>query len=89
MTLDQYKETCAQVLAGLPIELCSGLDVFRAGEWPEEDRIILLRLYTLYQMASIHETAGDDEPMRFFDHFWALPVKDELKYIVLENQRAF
>jgi len=87
MTLDQYKETCAEVLAGPQPELCSGLDVFRVGEWSEEDRIALLRLYTLYGMASVHETADDDEPMPFFDHFWALPVKDEMKYTVLENAR--
>jgi len=40
-------------------------------------------------MTAIHETAGDYEPMLYFDHFWELPVKDEMKYIVLENQLPF
>jgi hypothetical protein len=87
MTLDQYKTTCTEVLTGLPLELCSGQDIFKAGEWSEDDRRILLRLHTLYEMAAIYETASDDEPMLFFDHWWGLVVRDELKQAVLNNIR--
>jgi hypothetical protein len=82
MTLDQYKTTCAEVFEGLPLELCAGQEVFTRGDWSEADRITLLRLHTLYEMAAIHETAGDDEPMLYFDHWWSLPVRDELKRAV-------
>jgi len=88
MTLDEYKQACTEVLTGLPLELCAGQDVFKPGEWMEEDRLTLLRLYTLREMAAIHETAGDDEPMPFFDYWLALPPADELKWIVVDNGRA-
>ena len=85
MTLDEYKTTCTEVLDSLPLELCNGQDIFKAGEWVGVDRLTLLRLYTLREMAAIHETAGDDEPMPFFDYWLALPPADELKWIVVDN----
>ena len=87
MTLNEYKTTCAEVLDGLPLELCDGQDIFKADEWVGVDRLTLLRLYTLREMAAIHETAGDDEPMPFFDYWWLLPVRDELKREVMNQQR--
>jgi hypothetical protein len=89
MTLDEYKRTCAEVLDGFPLELCVGHKAFKVGEWQESYRLTLLRLYTLYEKAAIHETAADNEPMRYFDHWWALPVSDELKKTVFENIKAF
>jgi len=88
MTLDEYKQACTEVLTGLPLELCAGQDIFTPGNWPEADRLTLLRLHTLYEMASIHETAGDDEPMLYFDYWWELPVDEQLKQAVLMNMRA-
>jgi len=89
MTLNDYRQTCAEVLQGLPLELCAGQEIFIPDAWPEGDRLTLLRLHTLYEMAAIHETAADDEPMLFFDHWWSLPVEDRLKWEVLNNVRAF
>jgi hypothetical protein len=88
MSLNEYKLVCREVLDGLPLELCSGHDIFAPGDWPEADRLTLLRLHTLYKMAAIHETTGDDEPMPFLDYWWELPVRDELKQAVLSQQRA-
>jgi hypothetical protein len=88
MDLNEYRKTCAEVLTGLPLELCAGGDIFDAGDWSEADRLTLLRLHTLYGMVAIHETAGDDEPMLYFDYLWALPVREEPKVDVLNNMRA-
>jgi hypothetical protein len=87
MTLDEYKSTCEQVLTGLPLELCAGLDIYQAEKWGA-DRITLCRLHTLYEMAAIHETAANSEPMLYFNHWWSLPVREDLKYEVLNNVRA-
>ncbi len=32
--------------------------------------------------------ANDCEPMPFFDYWWTLPVRDELKQAVLNNVKA-
>lgn len=60
----------------------------RLASGPEADRLTLLRLHTLHEMASIHETAGDDEPMSYFDYWWELPVREELKVEVLISMRT-
>jgi hypothetical protein len=31
MTLDEYKTTCAEVLKGLPLELCADQEIFAPG----------------------------------------------------------
>jgi hypothetical protein len=85
MTLDEYKPTCVEVLNGLPLELCSGGDVFRPGDWSEADRLALLRLNTLYIIAC---DLDFDTSEPFFDYWWELPVRDELKHEVLNQQRV-
>jgi hypothetical protein len=85
MNLDEYKTTCAEVLAGLPLELCAGQDIFTPDAWSEADRLTLLRLNTLYTIAC---DVDFDENEPFFDHWWTLPVRDELKRAVLNNVRA-
>ncbi|MCI0336117.1 MAG: hypothetical protein L0226_00935 [Acidobacteria bacterium] len=88
MTFHEYKLVCREVLTGLPLELCSGQDIFTPSHWHEADRLTLLWLHTLYEITATHETAVDNEPMSFFDHWWVLPVRGELKYEVLNQQRA-
>jgi len=75
-------------LSVLPLELCSGQEIFASGGgWSETDLRALLRLHVLYELAAIHETADDDEPMLFFDHWWELPVEERLKQEVFHNMR--
>ena len=81
MTLDEYKQTCTDVLNGLPLEYCEGKEVFEADEWPPNDRLMLCRLYTLYLMAC---DVAFEENKPFFDHWWALPVSEKLKQAVAE-----
>ena len=87
MTLDEYKDTCEQVMKSLPLELCAGVDHYPEEKWGA-DHIDLCRLHTLYEMAAIHETAADGEPMLYFDHWWGLDVPEEWKHEVLTQQRA-
>jgi hypothetical protein len=86
MHLDEYKTTCSEVLDGLPLELCTGQDVFTPGAWSEADRLTLLRLNTLYIIAC---DLDFDTSEPFFDYWWTLPVRYELKQAVLNNARAF
>ena len=87
MTLDEYKQTCKDFLSGLPLEVCEGRAYYSPGK-RGADRITLCRLHTLYMMARDYETANDDEPMLFYDHWWSLPAREELKYEVLNHIRA-
>jgi hypothetical protein len=86
MTLDEYKQTCSEVLSGLPLELCAGQDIFEPGDWSEADRLTLLRLNTLYIIAC-------DEPFeeseRYLNYWWSLSADERLKQAVLNNARAF
>jgi hypothetical protein len=85
MHLDEYKTTCSEVLDGLPLELCTGQDVFKPGAWSEADWLALLRLNTLYTIAC---DLDFDTSEPYLDHWWSLPVRDELKRAVLNNVRA-
>ncbi|MCI0338826.1 MAG: hypothetical protein L0226_14720 [Acidobacteria bacterium] len=85
MTLDEYKQACNEVLTGLPLELCAGQDIFTPGDWPEADRLRLLRLYTLHTIAA---DVPYEESEQYFDFWWSLPVREDLKQAVLMNMRA-
>jgi hypothetical protein len=79
MTLDSYKITYTEFLAGQ--------EIFAPGDWPEADRLVLCRLHTLYEMAAIHETAGDYEPM-LFRLLVVATDREEPKVDILNNMRA-
>ena len=85
MTLSEFKQTCTEVLIGRPLELCAGQDIFTDGEWPEADRLTLLRLYTLHTIAA---DVPYEESEPYFDFWWSLAIDERLKRAVLMNMRA-
>jgi hypothetical protein len=81
VTLGEYKNQC-KLIFSLPQESGSSSDLFSTAPWTDEDRIILYKLHTLFMLACEIEIK---ERAPFLDHWWGLPVRNELKREVLNN----
>jgi len=74
MTLDDYKKECSAMLEAMP-----------KGTGSRERYYQALGLAKLYELAA-DQPYEENEP--FFDHWWSLPVEDELKQEILRNVKA-
>jgi hypothetical protein len=81
VTIGEYKEQC-NLIFSLPPESGLSYDFFSTGQWTEEERMMLDKLHTLFMLACDIEIK---ERAPFLDHWWGLPVGNELKREVLNN----
>ncbi len=81
MTIDEYKGQC-KLIFSLPRESGLSYNLFSTDHWTEEERMMLYKLHTLFMLACEIEIK---ERAPFLDHWWGLPVRNELKREVLNN----
>ena len=74
MTLDAYKQLCADTIGSAP-----------ANDWPGAKFLTALMLHNLYNIAA---EGTEEEANACFDHWWTLPMSEELKRETLDKIRA-
>jgi hypothetical protein len=74
MTLDAYKNECAQLLYNIP-----------QGAGGMSDKVLPMLMQVLYELAA---SVPFEQREPFFDFWWSLPVDDQIKREVLRKSKA-